>query len=175
MLKLSVEGKENVVRDLKALLSEGILPSVGGDIWSQGGTCIFGILVYWLDAEFAVNERLLATLPFSSVRHTSLELAKATKHACADFGLGQYEEGLGIDALDTVTDFVHATCSDNANNIVSGWESFDGHECCAHTIALVVHAYLGHPTIRRVFRKLRGMATHYNHSVIGANDCSTSV
>ncbi|KAK3280642.1 hypothetical protein CYMTET_11526, partial [Cymbomonas tetramitiformis] len=78
-------------------------------------------------------------------------------------GLGEYREagGLGenVDAVDTVTDFVHATCSDNASNIVNGWKSFDGHECCDHTIALVVKAYLEHPVIKKVFSKLRGENT----------------
>ncbi|KAK3233943.1 hypothetical protein CYMTET_55785 [Cymbomonas tetramitiformis] len=123
--------------------------------------------------DFHLRERLLAALPFPTVRHTGEQLEKSTKEACAGMGLGEYREagGLGenVDAVDTVTDFVHATCSDNASNIVNGWKSFDGHECCDHTIALVVKAYLEHPVIKKVFSKLRGMTTHFNHSVIGGN------
>ncbi|KAK3246768.1 hypothetical protein CYMTET_43707 [Cymbomonas tetramitiformis] len=81
VLKLSVEGKERLVRSLKDLKEEGILPSMCGDIWSQGGISIFGILVYWLDEYFEVHECLLAAIPFSNVRHTGVELEKATKVA----------------------------------------------------------------------------------------------
>eukprot|EP00854_Cymbomonas_tetramitiformis_P026457 gene26457-biopygen27397 len=147
--QLSVEGKERLKLSLKALKTEGILPSIGGDIWSQGGISIFGILVYWLDESFEVHEGLLGALPFSSVRHTALELEKATKEACADFGIGEYN-ALVEDHVDTVPDAIHATVSNNASNIVSGWESFDGHECCDHTLALIVHSFLGQTNVKKV-------------------------
>ncbi|KAK3288020.1 hypothetical protein CYMTET_4476 [Cymbomonas tetramitiformis] len=149
VLKLSVEGKARVVQQLKELLEEGILPSICGDIWSQGGISIFGILVYWVDKNFEFQSRLLAAIPVLSVRHTGVELENATKVACADFGLGQYC-GQGVDGVDTVPEFIHATCSDNASNIVCGWESFDGHECSAHTLALVVLTFLEQPLVRKV-------------------------
>ncbi|KAK3283032.1 hypothetical protein CYMTET_9255 [Cymbomonas tetramitiformis] len=168
ILKLSVEGKERLVRKLKALLEEGILPSIGGDIWSQGGISIFGIMVYFVDRNFEYNELLLAAIPFSDVRHTGPELEKATKVACADVGLGEYNAELGRDAVDTVNEYVHASCSDNASNIVAGWKFFDGHECSDHTIALIVLAFLEQVAVRKVFTKLRGMTTHFNHSVIGS-------
>ncbi|KAK3283481.1 hypothetical protein CYMTET_8820 [Cymbomonas tetramitiformis] len=110
---------------------------------------MFGILVYWLDKNFHYHERLLAALPFSSVRHTAIELEKATKVACADVGLGECNDSEDF-MLDTVRDFVHATCSDNASNIVSGWETFDGHECCDHTIALIVLTFLEQPNVKKV-------------------------
>ncbi|KAK3270756.1 hypothetical protein CYMTET_20864 [Cymbomonas tetramitiformis] len=94
LLELSVEGKERLVASLKGLLSEGILPSIGGDIWSQGGISIFGILAYWLDEKFEYHEKLLAAIPVSSVRHTAIELEKATKIACADVGLGEYDDSV---------------------------------------------------------------------------------
>ncbi|KAK3246057.1 hypothetical protein CYMTET_44395 [Cymbomonas tetramitiformis] len=158
------------MQSLKALLEEGILPSIGGDVWSQGGISIFGILVYWLDKDFNYHERLLGAIPFSNVRHTGDELEKATKTACADFGLGEYcQAGDNIEAADTVTDYIHGTVSDNASIIVSGWNCFDGHECCDHTLALVVKGFLEHPVVKKVFSKLRGMTAHFNHSVIGGN------
>ena len=132
----------------------GILPSIGGDIWSQSGASLFGILVYWLDEFFEVHENLLAAIPFPSVSHTGEELEKATKEACRDIGLGEYREASleneHTEAMDTVTDFVHATCSDNASNIVNGWKCFDGHECCDHPIALTVKTVLEHPVIKKV-------------------------
>ncbi|KAK3265714.1 hypothetical protein CYMTET_25628 [Cymbomonas tetramitiformis] len=124
VLLLSAEGKQRVMASLRDLLADRILPSIGGDVWSQSGASIFGILVYWLDKEFVVHEKCLAAIPFSSVRHTAEELEKATKVACADFGLGEYELVVGeegVIGVDTVSDYIHATCSDNASNTHYRW------------------------------------------------------
>eukprot|EP00854_Cymbomonas_tetramitiformis_P034391 gene34391-biopygen28480 len=87
---------------------------------------------------------------------------------------GPGEEVDTFELVDTVSENIHVTCSDNASNIVSGWTCFDGHECVAHTIALVVHTYLNQVAVKKVFGKLRGMTGHFNHSVIGCKllyDC----
>ncbi|KAK3277244.1 hypothetical protein CYMTET_14736 [Cymbomonas tetramitiformis] len=180
ILTLSAEGKVKVMEDLKHLFAEGILPSIAGDIWSEGGIAIFGVLVYWMDADFKIQERLVGAIPFSGVRHTGLEVEKAAKTACADFGIGEFGISRGgehdeeVVYKDTVRHFVHCTVSDNASNIVNGWKCFDGHECSCHTLALTVRAFLEHPKVKQVFVKLRGMTGHFNHSVLGAkvlNEC----
>ncbi|KAK3249077.1 hypothetical protein CYMTET_41484 [Cymbomonas tetramitiformis] len=168
ILKLSMEGKHIVMRQLADLYAEGISPSIGGDIWSQGGIAIFGILVYFIDKNFVFHERLVAALPFSSVHHTAEEMERATKEACAEMGIGTYRLDVAPgDGEDTVANGIHGTVSDNASNIVSGWTCFDGHECTAHTIALIVKAFLMQQVVHKVFMKLRGMTAHFNHSVIG--------
>ncbi|KAK3275865.1 hypothetical protein CYMTET_16029 [Cymbomonas tetramitiformis] len=63
------------------------------DIWSEGGIAIFGILAYWITKSFEYKEKLLSAIPFGDVRHNALELELATKRACADFGIGSFEEG----------------------------------------------------------------------------------
>ncbi|KAK3246174.1 hypothetical protein CYMTET_44280 [Cymbomonas tetramitiformis] len=169
---LSAEGKQRVMAAIRDLLAEGISPSIGGDVWSQSGASIFGILLYWLDEDFNLHEKVLGAIPFSSVRHNADQLEKATKKACADFGLGQYELTGEEDArivVDTVANYIHATCSDNASNMLAARKCFDGHECIDHTVALVVKTFLEHPVVKSVFSKLRGMTTHFNHSVIGGN------
>ncbi|KAK3244309.1 hypothetical protein CYMTET_46071 [Cymbomonas tetramitiformis] len=174
VLSLSTEGRAKVCSALKDLFRESISPCIAGDIWSEGGVAIFGILVYWLTADDEYKERLLGALPFSVVRHTADELVLATKRACASMGVGTFIEG--DSPVDTVSDSVHATTSDSASNIVSGWKCFDGHECNCHIIALAVTKYLESPGVGRVFKKLRGMTTHFNHSVIGRHllhDCQT--
>ena len=93
VLAISAEAKARVVECLQRLLFEGILPSIAGDIWSQSGISVFGILVYWLDTNFDYHERVLAAIPFSDVRHTGEELERATKAACASFGIGEYKLG----------------------------------------------------------------------------------
>ncbi|KAK3233221.1 hypothetical protein CYMTET_56474 [Cymbomonas tetramitiformis] len=86
VLTLSAEGKAKVSSSaLAALYAEGISPSIRGDIWSQGGIAIFGILAYWIDAEFKYHERLVGAIPFSAVRHTGPKLEAATKKSvCID-------------------------------------------------------------------------------------------
>ncbi|KAK3279058.1 hypothetical protein CYMTET_13039 [Cymbomonas tetramitiformis] len=162
VLELSGEARVRTRDALVALLAEGILPSIAGDIWSEGGVCIFGILAYWLDLEFERHEKLLAAIPFSDVRHTGPEILAATKKACAETGVGTF-----TDLEDTVTDCIHCTASDSASNIVSGWEKFDGHECNCHILALCVLEYLKTFGVKEVFRKLRGMTAHFSHSIIG--------
>ncbi|KAK3280587.1 hypothetical protein CYMTET_11578 [Cymbomonas tetramitiformis] len=54
---------------------------IQGDIWSQGGIAIFGILVYWIDSDFQLHEKLVAEIPFSSVRH------KGTKYGTSNLVL----------------------------------------------------------------------------------------
>ncbi|KAK3244783.1 hypothetical protein CYMTET_45618 [Cymbomonas tetramitiformis] len=172
VLLLSVEGKQRVMAAIRDLLAEGISPSIGGDVWSQSGASIFGILLHWLDEDFNLHEKVLGAIPFSSVRHNADQLEKATKKACTDVGLGQYELTGEEDArivVDTVADYIRATCSDNASNMLAAWKCFDGHECIDHTLALVVKTFLEHPVVKSVFSKLRGMTTHFNHSVIGGN------
>ncbi|KAK3255277.1 hypothetical protein CYMTET_35534 [Cymbomonas tetramitiformis] len=165
--------KKKVKGELLALIEEGILPSLAGDSWSEGGIAIFGILVYFIDAEGVYHQKLLRALPFGGVRHTGDEIQKATKRCAATMGIGSYKQGdedVTKDSLvileDNVKDFVHATVSDSASNIVSGWGCFDGHECNCHLMALCVLTYLESPGVKETFKKLRGMTTHFNHSVM---------
>ncbi|KAK3250675.1 hypothetical protein CYMTET_39956 [Cymbomonas tetramitiformis] len=183
VVALSVEGKIKVKRALQELAQEGILPSIGGDIWSQGGIAIFGILVYWIDSNFQYQERLVSAIPFSAVRHSGAKLQEATKKACATMGIGVLSEVLHTageweeeepSMVDTVADSIHCTVSDNAANIVNAWNCFDGFECTDHTVALGVKAFLEQHRVKKVFAKLRGMTGHFNHSIIGVkllNEC----
>ncbi|KAK3250138.1 hypothetical protein CYMTET_40474 [Cymbomonas tetramitiformis] len=99
----------------------------------------------------------------------------ATKRACAELGIGVFVESEEGDILkDTVVDFIHASANDSASNIVKGWKVFDGHECVCHLLALCVATFMGCDVVKSVFTKLRGMTTHFNHSVIGRkllHDC----
>ncbi|KAK3238914.1 hypothetical protein CYMTET_51117 [Cymbomonas tetramitiformis] len=123
VLELSAEGRLAVVDAIAATLEAGILPSIAGDIWSEGGVAIFRILVYWIDADHVLHEKLAAAIPFSDVRHTGPEICAATKASLSAIGIGSYETigkgSSGIPTVDTVSDFVHCTASDSASNIVS--------------------------------------------------------
>ncbi|KAK3247611.1 hypothetical protein CYMTET_42895 [Cymbomonas tetramitiformis] len=175
ILKLSVMGKDKAKAEIAKLKAEGILPSIAGDIWLEGGIAIFGILVYWLTPDFEYVEKLLAAIPFGEVRHTAKEMELATKRASADIGIGVFVESEeGNIVQDTVVESIHATASDSASNIVKSWEVFGGHECSCHTLALSLGTFMESEGVKSVFVKLRGMTTHFNHSVIGRNllhDC----
>ncbi|KAK3270734.1 hypothetical protein CYMTET_20886 [Cymbomonas tetramitiformis] len=82
ILELSQDGKERVRDEIIGLLKEGILPSIAGDIWSQGGIAIFGILVYWIDAQFKFHEKLVAAIPFSEVRYNIFTYSYITRILC---------------------------------------------------------------------------------------------
>ncbi|KAK3286044.1 La ribonucleoprotein [Cymbomonas tetramitiformis] len=74
-------------------------------------------------AKLFAEERLLAAIPFGGVRHNADEMELATKRACADLGIGVFEESEEGDILkDTVVDCIHASASDSASNIVKGWK-----------------------------------------------------
>ncbi len=153
MLALSAEGSRNITAAMDALREEGIRPSIAGDIWSEGGISVFGILVYYIDRNFEYCERLVSAIPFSDVRHTGVEIELATKRACSEIHIGHFREDVSPgDGEDTVSESVHCTVSDNASNIVSGWETFEGHECHDHTLALIVHTYLAQPEVAEVFK-----------------------
>ncbi|KAK3236766.1 hypothetical protein CYMTET_53112 [Cymbomonas tetramitiformis] len=160
--RLSAEARVRTRDAILAVLASEILPSISGDIWSEGGICIFGTLVYWLTPDFRLQEKLLAAIPFSDVRHTGPEILAATKKACAEMGVGVFSN-----PEDTVSDCVHCTASDTASNIVCGWEPFDGHECNCHILALCVLEFLKTHGVKEVFKKLRGMPSHFNHRIIG--------
>ncbi|KAK3243662.1 hypothetical protein CYMTET_46696 [Cymbomonas tetramitiformis] len=127
ILALSVEGRAKVKKLLLFdLAAEGILPSIAGDVWSEGGVSIFGILTDWLDTEMRYHEKLLAAIPFIAVRHTDDEILLATKRACSKMGIGSFVESPNeFEVIDTVTTCVHSTASESASNIVCGWKEFD--------------------------------------------------
>ncbi|KAK3288071.1 hypothetical protein CYMTET_4441 [Cymbomonas tetramitiformis] len=89
ILELSVEGRQKVKAELLLLISQGVLPSIAGDLWSEGGIAIFGILIYWLDENMQYHEKLLGAIPFGDVRHTGPEIARATKICAANMGVGE--------------------------------------------------------------------------------------
>ncbi|KAK3279877.1 hypothetical protein CYMTET_12256 [Cymbomonas tetramitiformis] len=87
ILDLSAEARIRTHAEIAAVLADCVLVSIAGDIWSEGGTSLFGILAYWFDNEFQLQERLLGAIPFSDVRHTGPEILAATKKAHSIIGV----------------------------------------------------------------------------------------
>ena len=67
--------KEKEIRDF---LSEDILPSVAGDIWSEDGKSLYALLVYFINANFEMREILLNVKKFSDVDHTGSVIEHST-------------------------------------------------------------------------------------------------
>ena len=139
-----------------------------GDIWSDGAISLFGILGYSISSTWKYSEFLVAAIPFSAVSHTGKQIMRSTKQALADACIGEFDESVSP-KTDTVFDNVHASTSDSASNMKSGWTDVEGHECVDHMLALsVLNAFLKNfDAIHKVYKKIKGMTSHWNHSLLG--------
>ena len=70
ILAMSAEGQLRVKEFMSDLLLDGIKPSIAGDIWSDRGCSLMGVLGYGIDKSWVMHEWLLAATPFGSTRHT---------------------------------------------------------------------------------------------------------
>ena len=103
----SLENKDYVQRDLE--------PSIALDIWGEGGKSILGMLIYFIDDNFEMNELLLMALPFSNITHNGVQIEKAIKQCLSSYGIGVYNEHVrnGSDLKDdTVGECIHGATSD---------------------------------------------------------------
>ncbi|KAK3234083.1 hypothetical protein CYMTET_55649 [Cymbomonas tetramitiformis] len=71
--------------------------------------------------------------------------------------------------VDTFSDNVMNTVSDSASNMVSGWDEFNGYECCCHMLALSVLLFTRDGDVGKTFKNLRGTSNHFSHSILGCN------
>ena len=84
---LGIEGK-NIAREwIKQLILSGILVSISGDLWSEGGIGLFGIKGHGIDEGFELKTHLLALICCTEERHTADNIAKWTTEALKDMGL----------------------------------------------------------------------------------------
>ena len=106
----SSQNLDYVQRDLE--------PSIALDIWGEGGKSILGLLVYFIDEYFQMNELLLMALPFSNVAHNGVQIEKAIKQCLSSYGIGTYDENAKCPMTgralmqDTVGECVHGATSD---------------------------------------------------------------
>ena len=70
ILSMSAEGQIRVKEFMTDLLLDGIKPSIAGDIWSDRGCSLMGVLGYGIDKGWVMREWLLAATPFGATRHT---------------------------------------------------------------------------------------------------------
>ena len=123
---LAAEGKKKLFDVNTALLAKGIKPGAAGDIWSSHGVSLFGMCQYDMTDDWEIRELLLAASPFST-RHTGDAIDAKTRDACVDAGLPH----------DVFTGLFFPV-SDNAANMIKGWDGFGRGPCTVHTGQLSV-------------------------------------
>jgi hypothetical protein len=155
LIELATEGQNRVRTTMTELVKSGFYPAISGDIWSENGISIFGILGYYINDDFEMVEVLLGAIPFSDVRHTGLNIGIATKECLSDMGIGKYitkvdENGVVTVLEDTVADNSHRSVADAASNMTLGWDSLEGHLCQNHVFHRGVMPFYKHPGLSQV-------------------------
>ena len=163
ILTMSTEGQLRLKEFMSDLLIDGVKPSIAGDIWSDRGCSLLGIIGYGISKKWVMEEWLLAATPFGSTRHT-----------------GDAIDSLTIEALklavptwispEAVYDGVHGKVSDNASNMAKGWAVFSGGFCVDHTLELSVYKYTQHVGIAPTFSRMRGIVGYFHKSTNGIQD-----
>lgn len=139
---------------------------MAGDIWSDRGCSLMGILLCGISKKWKMEEWLAAATPFGSTRHTGAAIDSITVEALKRAGISWASEA-------EVYEGVHGKVSDNASNMAKGWEGFSGGFCAAHTIELSVHKYTEHESIKPVYARMRGIVGYFNKSTNGIQDLTT--
>lgn len=78
---MSAEGQLRVKEFMSDLLLDGLKPSISGDIWSDRGCSLMGVLGYGIDRQWVMREWLLAATPFAATRHTGDAIDQITVDA----------------------------------------------------------------------------------------------
>ncbi|KAK3239785.1 hypothetical protein CYMTET_50315 [Cymbomonas tetramitiformis] len=156
IIKLSVDGLTKVRSEIDELREDGVLPSIAGDIWSEGTVSLLGIFGYYINNQFEYKQRVIGAIPFGG-NVTTLHSPDDEDEDC--------EETILV-VKDTITESVHTTTSDQGSNIASGWKDFDGNECNCHILARSVLLYMRAPGVKPTFSKMHGIVAHFSHSIL---------
>ena len=179
LYRLEKDGTKTEIQSLDVYMNFGqdpnyilrkLEPSVVLDIWGEGGKSILGLMVYYIDADFKMQEKLLKAVPFSDVNHNAEEIEKALKKALANWGVGVYDENFKcprtglVELRDTVGDFVHGCTSDEASNMVKALWDIEGGPCRCHKIQNSLKFAMKGDKIQAVEKKCRGIVAHFRRS-----------
>ena len=190
-VQLAAQCKQLLRRDVTRLIAEKVMPSVAADIWGENGKSLFGVLLYYIDDNFVMHEKVsffmiscaghvplltyalyptqvVCAEPFSEVQHSGDNIARHVKEQLADIGVGAYNPKHDID---TVGEEVHGVCTDQGGNMVLGFKDFEGGSCACHRLsnslktAFQVHSIAG--VIKKVSNKtVLFLQFLYNHLLI---------
>ena len=59
-LELAAECKASLRGDIKKLAEDKVMPSLSADIWGENGKSLFGVLLYYIDRDFVMHEKVRA-------------------------------------------------------------------------------------------------------------------
>ena len=146
---LSMSGEATARQQVKFadMIKKNYLPSIAGDVWSQSGVSLFGMLAYYY-ADGCIQEELLEALPLGDISHTGVNLGTKSKEVLAKYNIGTFSanEESG-EVTDTVAAHVQNAVCDNASNMLLAWCDMELVECSAHTMQLTVKVGLETPGI----------------------------
>ena len=166
ILQLSANGQLRFQNWYTGMLSDGVKPSMAGDIWSDGGCSLMGICFYGISSTWKLDEWLVAATPFGSTRHTGEAIDSITVAALKKQGVMWREGG-------PVYEAVHSKVSDNASNMAKGWAGFDGGFCADHTLELSVKVFTGASGIKETFARDKGIVGYFHRSTAGIQDLTS--
>ena len=168
MASMSEEGVEVCAKFHDDLKTDGIKPIASSDLWSKNGLALFGLLSHGiqrtpppLPADFSVwkmRELLAGAVPCSKDHHTG--------HVVATLNADAFKRVRIYD----VTTGVFLAKTDNASNMIKGYENMPHDACACHTIELSVNPYVEHPGIAPTIAMARAQAGYLHSSTIGQSD-----
>ena len=57
-MELAAECKASLRGDLKKLAEDQVMPSLSADIWGENGKSLLGVLLYYVDRDFVMHEKV---------------------------------------------------------------------------------------------------------------------
>ena len=57
-VQLAAQCKQLLRSDIKKMIAVKVMPSVAADIWGENGKSLFGVILYYIDAEFVMHEKV---------------------------------------------------------------------------------------------------------------------
>ena len=56
--QMSAASHADITKDVEALTADGVMPSVAADIWGENGVNLFGMMMYYIPADFKWTEKV---------------------------------------------------------------------------------------------------------------------
>ena len=129
-----------------------------GDIWSENGVSLLGILGYWINKHFELKEKLLEVEGWGRERHTGDNIKKKTLDILHNvWGIGT--------SPDDVPNCVHGSTPDEGSNMLKAWNCFEGGACVCHRAQSALRCALKiNSHTETLVRKVKGIVAHFHRS-----------
>ena len=129
-----------------------------GDIWSENGVALLGVMGYWIDRNFELQEKLLVIEGWGVDAHTGDNIKKKTLEIMHNqWGIGESPED--------VPNRVHGSTPDEGSNMLKGWNCFEGSSCVCHRVQNALKCALNcTPGVVALVKKVKGICSHFHRS-----------